>query len=394
MLLATKIKGKCVKRVFFFLLGIFFATAHWAASATTNYLQDITSKLSEGSLTVRIDFNEPVLHHESPVFNNTSVLVDVPNAFVQPAKRFVYTGDSRMPQIFISQLSPQVLRMQFVLGSQIANLKESFQVENQGRSLVFHIFKKEEDVLSEFLARAAEKLDLKGDLKNEAIPDSSESTVKTPAHSLEEIENVSFVDKVPGKNAGSQEPVNKKTVSGESMGGENSRKSDSGKPLDLVSTTVKTLAMFALVLGLMFLVFYLFKRFVWKSTLFGGSNKLIQVLGTGFLGPKKNIVLVEVAGEVLVLGMSSDHISLLSHIQDKERIEKIKAAGRDNNPGALWTQLTAKKTASHPQALHSKEGGLFSKYLRQFSADATEKEKSVEEVTDQIRKNLSRLKTL
>ena len=77
--------------------------------------------------------------------------------------------------------------------------------------------------------------------------------------------------------------------------------------------------MLFLVVAFMLLLFYLFKKFVLKNTPFGGSGKLVQVLGTGFLGPRNNIALVEVAGDVLVLGISNDNITLLNHIEDEEK---------------------------------------------------------------------------
>ena len=73
----------------------------------------------------------------------------------------------------------------------------------------------------------------------------------------------------------------------------------------------------------MFLVFFGFKKYVLKNTVFGGGNKLVHVLGTWFLGPKKNIVLVEVAGEVLVLGISQENITLLNSFTSEEKIEEI-----------------------------------------------------------------------
>ena len=97
--------------------------------------------------------------------------------------------------------------------------------------------------------------------------------------------------------------------------------------------------MFAVVLGLIFLIFFGFKKYVLKNTAFGGGNKLVNVLGTWFLGPKKNIALVEVAGEVLVLGMSQDNITLLSSITDEEKIEEIKNAGGKGKSGLGWNSV-------------------------------------------------------
>jgi len=75
-----------------------------------------------------------------------------------------------------------------------------------------------------------------------------------------------------------------------------------------------------------------------KNTAFGGG-KLVQVLSTNFLAPKKNIALVEVAGEILVLGVSDQNISLLTSIREPERIEEIKNAHGDNSHGTDWNKV-------------------------------------------------------
>ena len=144
----------------------------------------------------------------------------------------------------------------------------------------------------------------------------------------------------------------------------------------------------SLVLGLIFLLFFVFKKFILKNTLFGGGDKLIKVLGTGYLAPKKNITLVEVAGEVLVLGISNDTISLLANIRDEEKIDRIKNAKEGvGSRGSLSGVGPSGSTA--PQSII--QG--FSKYLKQFSGKEESKDESMAAVTDQIRRNLGRIKT-
>jgi flagellar biosynthetic protein FliO len=70
-------------------------------------------------------------------------------------------------------------------------------------------------------------------------------------------------------------------------------------------------------------VFYLLKRFLRREG--GGSgNPLIRVIASQYLGIKKNIALVEVAGTVLVLGVSNDNISLLTKIEDQGALDAIR----------------------------------------------------------------------
>jgi flagellar biogenesis protein FliO len=150
------------------------------------------------------------------------------------------------------------------------------------------------------------------------------------------------------------------------------------------------LSMLALVLGIMFLLFFGFKKYVLKNTMFGGGEKLVNVLGSGFLAPKKNIVLVEVAGEVLVLGMSQDNISLLTNITAPEKIEEIKSKGGKGGSGLNWN--LGNRQAEEAKASRGK--AEFSNYMKQFSGtEKINKGKTVADVTAQIKQQMGRFRT-
>ena len=92
---------------------------------------------------------------------------------------------------------------------------------------------------------------------------------------------------------------------------------------DALSTTLQMLTALATVLGGLLVVVYLMKRFL-KRDAGGSANSLIRVIATQYIGVKKNITLVEVPGTVLVLGISSDRISLLTKIEDQSVLDSIK----------------------------------------------------------------------
>ena len=167
-----------------------------------------------------------------------------------------------------------------------------------------------------------------------------------------------------------------------------------------------------LVLGLMFVVFHLFKKFGLKNSVFGGEGKPIKVISTGFLAPRKSIALVEVAGDVLVLGISNDQISLLGNVQDPERIEHIKNAvhkkGHDRKPVAAPPQTdnevklpqTAKQV-NKPQAkgrgvdvynkrlVKSGSTNPFNEYVKQFKdSSGDEQQPSMKDVASRVKKKL------
>lgn len=83
---------------------------------------------------------------------------------------------------------------------------------------------------------------------------------------------------------------------------------------DLITASLKMIGSLALILGLMLLLLYLLRRTnTGRSGLLGGQD-MVRVIATRALGPKKYITVVEVAGSVLTLGVTNEHISCLDKV--------------------------------------------------------------------------------
>ena len=88
--------------------------------------------------------------------------------------------------------------------------------------------------------------------------------------------------------------------------------------MDLWDSTVRMLAALAVVLGAMLVVLYVARRVMHKRGGWLGSGPMIQVLGNLYLGGKKSITVVEVGGEVLVVGATPGDMVLLSKMRKAE----------------------------------------------------------------------------
>ncbi len=51
----------------------------------------------------------------------------------------------------------------------------------------------------------------------------------------------------------------------------------------------------------------------------GNSNTAVQIIGAGSVGPRERVVLVEVAGQWLVLGVAQGNVNLLATLPPQER---------------------------------------------------------------------------
>ncbi len=107
---------------------------------------------------------------------------------------------------------------------------------------------------------------------------------------------------------------------------------------DLLSTALKMITALVIVLGGLFIVFYFLRRIL-KREVRGSSEKLIRVLSSSYIGVKKNISLIEVPGSILVLGVTSDNIRLLTKIEDEEILNRFKRPEEEKKSTSFSDQL-------------------------------------------------------
>ncbi|MBI2877662.1 MAG: flagellar biosynthetic protein FliO [Candidatus Tectomicrobia bacterium] len=76
-----------------------------------------------------------------------------------------------------------------------------------------------------------------------------------------------------------------------------------------------------LILGILFLAVGIYRRYLSQMMGWPDQRRLIRVLSSCYLGNHQSIALVEVAGEILVVGVSDHGISLLTKVQDRSHLD-------------------------------------------------------------------------
>ena len=84
------------------------------------------------------------------------------------------------------------------------------------------------------------------------------------------------------------------------------------------------LAALAIVIAMMIGAMYLMKKYFYQSTIAANGNATINIISTCHLGPKSSILLVEVLGQVILLGVSNNQMSMLKTIDDPAAMENLK----------------------------------------------------------------------
>jgi flagellar biosynthetic protein FliO len=86
----------------------------------------------------------------------------------------------------------------------------------------------------------------------------------------------------------------------------------------------KMLAALAIVIAMMIGTAYVLKKYFYRSPETINGNPMIDILSTRYLGPKSSILLVDVLGQVILLGVSTTQISALGTISDPKALENLK----------------------------------------------------------------------
>lgn len=100
---------------------------------------------------------------------------------------------------------------------------------------------------------------------------------------------------------------------------------------------VKAVVTLSFVLGLVGLSLYALRYWIRKGGQAGAGKRKsqVRVLNTAFLGNKKNISIVEAAGEILVLGITPTTITFLTKIEEPAVVEELKGL-KNSGTGSLF----------------------------------------------------------
>ena len=118
---------------------------------------------------------------------------------------------------------------------------------------------------------------------------------------------------------------------------------------NLFPSFLKIISALAVTLGIMVISMYLLKKAMKRT---GRINDgLMKILSTQYVGPKSSIMLIDVLGDILVIGISNNQISLLTKIVGHSSLEQLKSIQRQEAKSPLFSDyLTLCKTKLFPNS--------------------------------------------
>jgi flagellar biogenesis protein FliO len=322
-----EVRGKIFS---YFLLLTFYFLLSTEAQASQNYLQNVKVYKNSDELRVKIDFSSPVKTEPIPSFYEKSIQLDLPDVYINPSKRVFDIEDGMLKHIYALQYSKDNVRLRLVLTQNGITLKENLSLTRNNNNLIIAIKKTPVAIHQSPAASEISKPEFP-ELVSEAGISESEQVIEMPPL----INNIQpdikpVMDKTGEKNPESRTPNPEPRVS----------KSDYLKyndpapidPPDISSAVIKTAAALAIVLAAVMIISYIAKKFLKKNDIVFGKDKLVRVLGTSYIGVKKAITLLDVAGEVLVVAVSNNNITMLTKLDSEEAKSKLLNSSFDNPP--------------------------------------------------------------
>ena len=93
--------------------------------------------------------------------------------------------------------------------------------------------------------------------------------------------------------------------------------------MDFWDSVLRMLSALAVVLALMMVVVAIARRVIGARSGAGADAPLVQVLSTGYLGPKKSISVVSIAGELLIIGATATDLIPLGRVRHAEYVDQL-----------------------------------------------------------------------
>jgi len=343
-------------RIFFFLfcvhlcLSVVTFILPAEAMASQNYLQNLKVYKNPDELRVVMDFLSPIKAEPVLSFYEKSVQFDMPDTYIHPAKRVFEVGDEFLKYVYALQHSKDKVRMRLLVSQSGISLKDRLSVLRDDKNLII-VIKKAAAAKGQETAAIKSKIK---NIKSEINIAGSQKDLEMRSQKLEEgelklqMQNIASEPDIQQSKADINNPEGTKAVEGKieevkpqltTPDSENqtsnieTKGAGSGylkyqeplpvEPPDMSSAIFKTITALAIVLAAVLLISYIAKKVLKKNDIVFGKDKLIRVLGTSYIGVKKAITLLDVAGEVLVIGVTNNNITMLTKLESEDAKSKL-----------------------------------------------------------------------
>ncbi|MCC6544145.1 MAG: flagellar biosynthetic protein FliO [Nitrospirae bacterium] len=307
-----------------------------ARPANLVMLNDVKIATSVDNTKIELMFDEKP-EHEKILYRNEFIQVEIPEAYTDPPKQWLKVEDEIVKNIFIYQFDENTVRIRLFAYGNAVNLKDRVSISRDNNGLIISYDQQPPAVNKK--TPAAVKVNTGKRLNKNAIPPEKIKLPVTieqvPPAQIEPIESSDVAAANTNENQGEvlSGQSHAEAVTGllKTDGLQPDQHIDEDKPHLLkdppgfTGSFIKMVTALGIVLSLLFAIVYLVKKYLGKKIGLSGQDQKIRVVTSTYLGPKKSIALVEIAGEKIVVGVTATHISMLTKLgKDEDFVEVLK----------------------------------------------------------------------
>jgi flagellar biogenesis protein FliO len=276
--------------------------------------------------------------------DKSDVAVEFQRNFIQLSLKGVSAYPARterlnhalMDKVFTYQYQPDMARARLLLKGQASNVKGQSSWEIDGQTVKIII-----GGGSEKAAAAT----LKDNVKTKAsAPTERETAVSADAEEQKAREEITLGAKGDKAEAAASTKAKEKHVDSESLpifAGQNTAAGAAAAAKKEESPATKVFASLLLVIGVIGAGSLAYRRFVQgKGISLQRQAKMINVLSTQALGPKRSIAIVKVLDQHMVIGMSGDGMNLLANLGADVNMERFQDEAMFGSSGGGGVSFT------------------------------------------------------
>ncbi|VAX21475.1 hypothetical protein MNBD_NITROSPINAE02-2105 [hydrothermal vent metagenome] len=339
------------------LLSIAFPAFSAADLSKLTRLEGVSLYVDEDESRLVVRFNRVRGVKTDPQFFEKSIQMDIEDAYINPSRRNFELGGRIFKSASAYQMSPTKVRLRFFLAGDPRELATGQKVTLNGNLMIVTL---KNSLLPPLAGLAPEE---KGGADTEKPvdtykalypPDTPRFRATTdPGAQIEEepmavkkadrkrkpalrpVKPDEKLKKTPrgqfpnmfGKKAEAGEVIERKPKATPGEGFLDYKDPEAPKAPGLTGMALKMVIALSFTLAAVFFLAWIGKKYMGKFGGAFGRSSLINVLATSQIDVKKRIAVVDIAGEVLVLGIAGDNIAMLSTIDDQEKADMFRRAG-------------------------------------------------------------------
>ncbi len=307
-----------------------------AKPANLAMLSDINIATSVDNTKIKLKFDGKP-GREKILYQNDFVQIEFPETYTDPAKQWLKVEDDIVNNIFVYQFDTNTVRVRLFTKDKAVTMRGRVSISKVDNGLMISYGHK--PAVAAKKIPVAAKVTSKPEVKKSSnaapveieLPETAEK-VSPPAEPDSIAGNEEVADHVNENHSDvPSEQLSEEAGTGPHTAEDLPVKQDTGEakavllndPPGFTGSVIKMVTALGIVLAFLFAVAYLVKKYLGKKIGFAGQEEKIKVVTSTYLGPKKSIALVEVAGEKIVVGVTATHISMLTKIGKDEDFGEV-----------------------------------------------------------------------